>query len=200
MASQRRWAVGGLVTAAAVLLASAGSHACVFGPSVFLSPAKVKAGETVQVEGLYFRQGTPVVARFKSLDGPTLAEFGLPQGDRQMITGPVTVPEGTPPGDYVIVFTQPGPNGAPIQVPARALVTVLGSGGSDPVIGRPTGSAADTRAAALATEDDGGISAGLLLLIGLGVAGVTLVVAGGATLAASRRRPAGAPDAEKVKA
>ena len=195
---KRRWAVGGFVTAATVLLASAGSHACVFGPSVFLSPAKAKAGESVQVEGLYFRANTPVVARFKSLDGPTLAEFGTPQGDRQMITGPVTIPQGTPPGDYVIVFTQPGPNGAPIQVPARALVTVLGNGGSDPVIGRHVGDANDTRASALVTEDDPGVGAGLLLLIGVGVAGVTLLVAGGATLLASRRRPA--PKAEKVTA
>ncbi|MDQ4097027.1 MAG: hypothetical protein M3144_04065 [Actinomycetota bacterium] len=198
MATQRRWAVGGFVTAAAVLLASAGSHACVFGPSVFLSPAKVKAGESVQVEGLYFRRDVPVVARFTSLDGPTLTEFGLPQGDRQMVTGPITIPNGTPPGDHIIVFTQPGPTGAPAQVPARALVTVLGSGGSDPVIGRQVGQANDVRTSALATEDDAGIGTGLLLLVGLGVAGATLLVAGGVTLAASRRRPA--REAEKVTA
>ena len=193
----RRWAVGGFVLATALLTVGAGARACVFGPSVFLNPSQVKAGETVQVEGLYFKAGTKVVARFQTLDGPILAEFDVPTGDRQMISGPLTIPAATAPGNYVIVFTQPGANGAPIQVPARALVTVLGAGGVAPAIGKQVGSAGDARANQVATEDSS-IGAGTLLLVGIGAAIAFMVVAGGVTLAATRR--ASSRPAEKVTA
>jgi hypothetical protein len=194
---RRGLAVGGLGVAALVIVTAAQGWACVFGPSVFLSPANVKAGEAVQVEGLYFRPDVPVVARFNALDGPILAELGVPAGDRRMVTGPVTVPAGTPPGNYVLVFTQPGPTGAPVQVPARALLTVVGEGGTAPVLAPGVGEAGDERASGL-VAGDAAVGADTLLLIGVGAAGVGMLLAGMAAYVAGRRAPAARP--EKVRA
>ncbi|MGH9263830.1 MAG: hypothetical protein ACRD1D_03990 [Acidimicrobiales bacterium] len=178
------------------MLLTAGAHACVFGPSVFFERSEVRAGESVQVEGLNFRPDMPVVARLNALDGPVLAELGVPEGDRRRVYGPVTIPAGTQPGNYVLVFTQAGPNGGAAQVPTRALVTVLGQGGAPPVLGREVGVAGGERVDRIATEDSA-IGAGALLLVGLGTAGIAMFLGGIAALTVRRRVPA--PRAENVQ-
>ena len=192
----RRRAVFAGVCAGVVLLLSAQAWACVFGPSVFLNTSTTKAGESVTVEGLNFRPDMPVVARMNSLDGPVLAEMGMPEGDRRRVFGPVTIPAGTQPGNYVIVFTQAGTNGA-AQVPTRALLSVVGQGGAEPTLGAPVGVATDARAARIETESDG-ISAVTLLLFGFGTAGIALFLGGIAALVSRRGSPA--PQAERAKA
>ena len=179
-----------------VLVLSAQAWACVFGPSVFLNTSTVKPGESVQVEGLNFRPDMPVVARMSTLDGPVLAELGVPEGDRRRVFGPVTIPAGTHPGNYVIVFTQAGTNGA-AQVPTRALVSVVGQGGSAPTLGAPVGVAADARAARVETESNS-VAAGTLLLFGIGAAGIAMFLGGIAAIAGRRTSPA--PAAEQAKA
>ncbi len=179
-----------------VLVLSAQAWACVFGPSVFLNTSTVKPGESVQVEGLNFRPDMPVVARMSSLDGPVLAELGVPEGDRRRVFGPVTIPAGTQPGNYVIVFTQAGTNGA-AQVPTRALVSVVGQGGAAPALGAPVGVADDARAARIATESNS-VGVGTLLLFGIGAAGIAMFLGGIAAIAGRRTPPA--PAAERAKA
>ena len=179
-----------------VLVLSAQAWACVFGPSVFLNASTVKPGESVQVEGLNFRPDMPVVARMSTLDGPVLAELGVPEGDRRRVFGPVTIPAGTQPGNYVIVFTQAGTNGA-AQVPTRALVSVVGQGGTAPTLGAPVGVADDVRAARIEAESDS-VSATTLLLVGIGAAGIAMFLGGIAALAGRRTSPA--PQAERAKA
>jgi hypothetical protein len=182
--------------AGVVLVLSAQAWACVFGPSVFLNTSTVKPGESVQVEGLNFRPDMPVVARMSTLDGPVLAELGLPEGDRRRVFGPVTIPAGTQPGNYVIVFTQAGTNGA-AQVPTRALVSVVGQGGSAPVLGAPVGVADDARAARIETESNS-VGARTLLLFGIGGAGIAMFLGGIAAVAGRRTSPV--PHAERAKA
>jgi hypothetical protein len=192
--TRRRGVFAGLC-AGIVLVISAQAWACVFGPSVFLNTSTIKAGESVQVEGLNFRPDMPVVARMSALDGPVLAELGVPEGDRRRVFGPVTIPAGTQPGNYVIVFTQAGTNGA-AQVPTRALVSVVGHGGSAPVAGAPVGVADDARAARIETESDS-VGAATLLLFGIGAAGIAMFLGGIAAVAGRRTSPA--PRAERAK-
>ena len=193
---RRRAVFAGLCTGVVMLLA-AGAHACVFGPSVFLDRSGIKPGESVQVEGLNFRPDLPVVARLNALDGPVLAELGIPEGDRRRVFGPVTIPAATPPGNYVLVFSQAGRDGAAAQVPTRALVTVLGQGGAAPVLGREVGVDERSRAARVATEESA-ISAVTLLLVGLGTTGIAMFL-GGLSAMAFRRRVS-APRVETVQA
>lgn len=192
---RRRGVFAGLC-AGIVLVLSAQAWACVFGPSVFLTTSTVKPGESVQVEGLNFRPDMPVVARMSTLDGPVLAELGLPEGDRRRVFGPVTIPAGTQPGNYVIVFTQAGTNGA-AQVPTRALVSVVGQGGSSPVLGAPVGVAGDDRVARIATESDS-VGVATLLLVGIGAAGIAMFLGGIAAVAG--RRASSVPRPERAKA
>lgn len=192
----RRRAVFAGLCAGIVVVLSAPAWACVFGPSVFLNTATIKPGESVQVEGLNFRPDMPVVARMGTLDGPVLAEFGMPEGDRRRVFGPVTIPAGTQPGNYVIVFTQAGTNGA-AQVPTRALVSVVGQGGAAPALGAPVGVATDERAARIETETDS-VGAATLLLFGVGAAGIALFLSGVAVLAGRRTSPV--PHVERAKA
>jgi hypothetical protein len=192
---RRRGVFAGLCVSIVLVLASQ-AWGCVFGPSVFLNTSTIKPGESVMVEGLNFRPDIPVVARMSTLDGPVLAEFGPPEGDRRRVYGPVTIPAGTQPGNYVIVFTQAGTNGA-AQVPTRALVSVIGQGGSAPTLGAPVGVADDPRATRVETESDS-VTAPTLLLFGFGAAGIAMFL-GGIAAAAARRAPS-APQPERATA
>ncbi len=182
----------------AVMLLAATAWACVAGPSAFTSTVNVKAGEQLQMTGVDFSDEAPVLVRFDALDGPVLADLGLPSEDRGLVTGDVTIPAGTAPGDYVLVMTQAGPDGEAIQTPVRALVSVVGETGTAPVVGAELGAADQARAAQLAV-DDNEIGIGALVLMAVGVAGVGLLIAGGAAVAAGRRSSK-APAPEKVEA
>lgn len=186
MGQTRKLAGGGAVTVMAVMLMTAVAWACVAGPSAFTSTVNVKAGEQVGIQGVDFSDEGPVLVRFDALDGPVLADLGIPSEDRGLVAGDVTIPAGTAPGDYVLVMTQAGPDGEPIQTPVRALVSVVGDTGAAPVVGAELGGADQARAAGLATEDNS-ISTVSLVLMAVGVAGVGMLLAGTAAFLASRR-------------
>ncbi len=78
------------------------------------------------------------------------------------------------------------PDGKLSQMPVRALVTVTGPNGANPVVGAPVGAQGGDRATSMVTEDES-ISAGTLALIALGVGGVGMFLAGMAALFAGRR-------------
>jgi hypothetical protein len=78
----------------------------------------------------------------------------------------------------------------------RALLTVTPDGGATPVVGAPVATQQTGRAAGLVTSDNH-ISGATLALIGLGVAGVGMFVAGMAALFAGRRGRA--PEAARVR-
>lgn len=179
---------------AVILLAAATAWACVSGPAVLLSANSAKAGEALQVKATNLIKPEPVVVRFNALDGPVLADLGVPKSGA--VDGSVTVPAGTAPGNYVLVFTQTKPDNSLTQVPTRALVTVTGETGAQPVLGASAGAATDRRIDSLATANRA-VSTGTLVLVGLGVAGVALFLAGVAALLTGRR--GAAPLAEKAR-
>lgn len=181
-----RLAAGATTAAMAVMLTTAVAWACVAGPSAFTSTVNIKAGEQLTVQGVDFSDEAPVLVRFDALDGPVLADLGLPDEDRGMVSGNVTIPANTAPGDYVLILTQYGADGEPIQTPVRALVSVVGETGAAPVVGAEIGGADSTRLAELTTEDNS-ISTSSLVLVAVGVAAVGMLVAGTGAFFASRR-------------
>lgn len=191
----RRWAIGGIGAVAALLVASAAAWACVSGPSVTLNPANAKPGDTVTVTMRDFRKADPVRARWNDLSGPILASFEH-NGSGSPFTGEVTVPADAKPGNYVLIFDQVAPDGKLIQMPVRALLTVVSPNGSTPVLSAPVSPVEANRPAGLLTEDDS-VSAASLALVALGVGGVAMFVAGMAALLAGRR--ATAPQAARIR-
>ena len=186
-----------VATVITAVLLTATAWACVAGPTAFTSTVNVKAGEQVGVEAVQFSdKKTPVLVRFNALDGPVLADLGTPAGEAGRVVGSVTIPPGTEAGDYVLVFTQES-GGDLVQTPIRALVTVVGEAGSEPVLGAQLGAADGTRTPALAT-DDNSYGVGTVALMAVGFAGLGLLVAGGAAMIGGRRRPA--PQAQKSEA
>lgn len=197
MRHRRKAVVGGVASAMAMVLLAATAWACVAGPSAFTSTVNVKAGETLQMTGVDFSDKAPVLVRFDALDGPVVADLGLPSEDRGLVSGDVTIPAGTAPGDYVLIMTQAEAGGESIQIPVRSLVSVVGDTGAAPILGAELGANDQARVAELAV-DDNEIGVGVLVLLAGGVAGVGLLLAGGAAMAAGRRNSAAAT--EKVEA
>src|SRR5438128_2544773 len=95
----RRWAIGSLSAAGAVVLAGAAAWACVSGPAVNLSTVNAKPGDTITVSGTNFSKTDPVTVRWNSLDGPIVGNFAAPVGGN--INGTVTVPADAKAGNYV---------------------------------------------------------------------------------------------------
>src|SRR5947209_12809672 len=180
----RRWAIGGLSAAGAVLLAGAAAWACVSGPAINLSTVNAKPGQDVTVNGTNFSKSDPVTVRWNALDGPVLATFASPQSGA--ITGTITVPADAKAGNYVLILSQTSPDGKLSQQPIRALLTVTPDNGAQPVVGGAVAQPATGRPTGLVTTDNS-ISGTTLALIGLGVAGVGMFVAGMAALFAGRR-------------
>jgi hypothetical protein len=180
----RRWAIGGLSAAGAVLLAGAAAWACVSGPAINLSTVNAKPGQDVTVTGTNFSKNDPVTVRWNALDGPVLATFAPPQSGN--VSGVITVPADAKAGNYVLILTQSSPDGKLSQQPIRALLTVTPDGAANPVVGASVAQRDTGRAAGLVTTDNS-ISGTTLALIGLGVAGVGMFVAGMAALFAGRR-------------
>jgi hypothetical protein len=194
MSRARQWAALGAGAALLVLVTAASAWACVAGPTLRLTPASVKPGEQVTLSGISYKSGLPIVVRFNALDGPLLGTFmpsGGRFGDDEFLNGTVTIPADVKPGSYVLVATQSGTDGKLAQVPVRALVTVTGPGGNpavggalgQPELGRPVGPA----------RTESSVSAGTLLLVAVGVAGVGMFLAGIAAVFMSGRRPEAAP-------
>lgn len=180
----RRWAIGGLSAAGAVLLAGAAAWACVSGPAINLSTVNAKPGDQVTVTGTNFSKSDPVTVRWNALDGPVLATFAPPNSGN--VSGVITVPADAKAGNYVLILTQSSPDGHLSQQPIRALLTVTPDGAANPVVGASVAQRDTGRATGLVTTDNS-ISGTTLALIGLGVAGVGMFVAGMAALFAGRR-------------
>jgi len=164
--SARRIALGALATLGVLTIAASTAWACVSGPVVNLSTVQAKAGEEVTLTGTGFRQPHDVQVRFNALDGPVLASPGKPTGGN--ITTTFTVPEGTAPGNYVIIVSQ------------------TNAGGQTPVLGAASSTDTGDRIEGLVRADNS-VSSGTLALVALGVAGMGMFTAGVAALMASRR-------------
>ncbi len=187
----RRWAIGGLSAAGAVLLVGAAAWACVSGPAINLSTVNAKPGQQVTINGTNFTKTDPVQIRWNSLDGPVIATLETSPipgstGSGRLVTGQVTVPADAKPGNYVLIFTQTSADGKLSQQPIRALLTVVPENGTTPVLGAPVAAPDTGRAPGLVTENND-ISGTTLALIALGVAGVGMFLAGMAALFAGRR-------------
>jgi len=196
MKSVRRWAIGGVTTAAAGVLMAAAAFACVSGPVVNLSTINAKAGQEVGITGTGFQAANQAQIRWNALDGPVMTTVPAP------ITGGLldakfTVPEGTKAGSYVVIITQSKADGSLSLSPVRAVMNVTGDAGTNPVVGAPAASTDNSaRADGLARSDDS-ISTGTLALVALGVGGVGMFLAGMAALFAGRRSTA--PEAAKAR-
>jgi hypothetical protein len=173
-----------------VLLVGAAAWACVSGPAINLSTVNAKPGQQVTVNGTNFSKTDPVTVRWNSLDGPVIATLDTQpaggSGSGRVVSGTITVPADAKAGNYVLIFTQSSPDGKLSQQPIRALLTVTPDGATNPVLGAPVASPDTGRAPGLVT-DNNDISGTTLALIGLGVAGVGMFVAGMAALFAGRR-------------
>jgi len=192
----RRLAVGGVGAAAAGVLFAAAAWACVSGPVVNLSTISAKAGQEVSITGTGFQAANPAQIRFNALDGPVLTTVPAPiTGGNLAAT--FTVPAGTAPGSYVIMVTQTNAAGQLSLSPVRAVMSVTGDAGAQPVVGA-TAASTDTaaRANGLARSDES-ISTGSLALVALGVGGVGMFLAGMAALFAGRK--GSAPEAARAR-
>jgi hypothetical protein len=196
MRQVRRWAIGGVATAAAGVFMAAAAWACVSGPVVNLSTINAKAGEEVGITGTGFQAANAAQIRWNALDGPVLTTVPAP------ITGGAlaanfTVPAGTQPGSYVVIVSQTKADGSLTLSPVRAVMNVTGAAGANPVVGASAaGIDTSPRADSLARSDDS-ISTGTLALVALGVGGVGMFLAGMAALFAGRKSTA--PEAAKAR-
>ena len=196
MRQVRRWAIGGLTTAAAGVFMAAAAWACVSGPVVNLSTINAKAGQEVGITGTGFQTTNAAQIRWNALDGPLLTTVPAPIAGGNM-DAKFTVPEGTKPGSYVVIVTQTKADGSLTLSPVRAVMNVTGDAGTNPVVGAQAASVDQTaRTDALARSDDS-ISTGTLALVALGVGGVGMFLAGMAALFAGRKSTV--PEAAKAR-
>src|SRR5687768_11421674 len=196
MRQVRRWALGGLTTAAAGVFMAAAAWACVSGPVVNLSTINAKAGQEVGITGTGFQATNAAQIRWNALDGPVLTTVPAPITGGNM-DAKFTVPEGTKAGSYGVIVTQTKADGSMSLSPIRAVTSVTGDAGTTPVLGAPGASTDQTvRAESLARSDDS-ISTGTLALVALGVGGVGMFLAGMAALFAGRKSTA--PEAAKAR-
>ncbi len=195
MRQVRRWAIGGLTTAAAGVFMAAAAWACVSGPVVNLSTINAKAGQEVGITGTGFQAANAAQIRWNALDGPVLTTVPAPITGGNLAAS-FTVPQGTAPGSYVVVVSQTKADGSMSLSPIRAVMNVTGEAGANPVVGASTGIDQTVRADSLARSDDS-ISTGTLALVALGVGGVGMFLAGMAALFAGRK--SSAPEAAKAR-
>jgi hypothetical protein len=195
MKQVRRWAIGGVTTAAAGLLMASAAWACVSGPVVNISTINAKAGQEVGITGTGFQAANAAQIKWNALDGPVLATVPAPITGGNLSAN-FTVPEGTKAGSYVVIVTQSKADGSMSLSPIRAVMNVTGDAGANPVVGATTGQDTAVRADSLARSDDS-ISTGTLALVALGVGGVGMFLAGMAALFAGRK--SSAPEAAKAR-
>jgi hypothetical protein len=190
----RRLGIAGVGAAfAGVVLLTATAWACVPVATLNLSTTQARAGQDIGISGNSYNGTKPAVVHFNAIDGPVLGSF-VPTGGR--IDGSVTVPVGTAPGNYLLVVTQEFTQGVQTWgVPARALISVVGDTGA-PALGAAVGSSVAGRPVGL--ESTSTPSAGSLLLMAAGAAGVAMFLAGLAAVVATRGGKG--PVAAKVKA
>lgn len=180
--------------AAAVLATASQAWPCASLAAVEITPGVVRPGQEADVKVTFVNKDKPVELRWNALNGPVLATIepstfseGL-HGNWRFANGKITIPGDARPGNYVLIANQEAVKGTNTWgIPARGLVQV--SDGT-PVLGQALGPPPAVRSDNLVSEK--GVTAGDLLLVGLGAAGITMLVAGfGIVLAAGRRtRPA----------
>ena len=157
-------------------------------PQLQVTPSQVRPGQEVTVYGTRgFGFTNPVEVRFNSADGPVLGSF-RPANEPYAPFGPGTVriPEDVTPGAYSLWATQVlSPAEKHIRgIPTRSNITVVGPGGA-PVLGAQVGTPGDAGAPGFVREK--GPSTLSLLVVGFGVAGVAVFVAGLVAVLSSRR-------------
>src|SRR5215211_3873317 len=143
MRQVRRWAIGGLATAAAGVFMAAAAWACVSGPVVNLSTINAKAGQEVGITGTGFQTTNTAQIRWNALDGPLLTTVPAPIAGGNL-DAKFTVPEGTKPGSYVVIVTQTKADGSLTLSPVRAVMNVTGDAGTNPVVGAQAASVDQT--------------------------------------------------------
>ncbi len=181
----RAWAVAVTSSVGLVMFSMAAAWACVSGPAINLSTVEAKAGQEVGIKGASFRLTDDILVRFNALDGPLLTTVKPVGGNFE---GTFTVPAGTRAGTYVILVMQNDVNGKLSQAPIRVALSVVGDGGTTPVLGASP--AVDTSRTPGLVESDDSMSGGTFALIALGVAGVGMFLAGIAALVAGRKADA----------
>ncbi len=187
--SSRKWLLGMVATAMAVLIPAGLAFACVTVVAFrTVGPGTVEPGGTVEVFGADFARGEPVSIHLDSLDGPVLAtvESPMPSTMTSQFTVPVTIPADASPGQHILIATQDHYD-MNVGIPARAAIYVSSSPPAEPALAQ--------RATALSVSD--GPSAASFVLIGLGVAAAGLLLAAGASMIAARRPARGQAEAAK---
>ncbi len=99
------------------------------GPSVTVDPTAVAPGEDTQVTGEGFAPNSPATVQLVDADGNPVGEpvEVITDGEGNFTT-PLTVPEGTEPGDYAVVVTDD--QGGEATTP----LTVIEAGTVDPTV------------------------------------------------------------------
>ncbi len=162
-------------------------------PQLLIAPGQARPGDQVAVSGTRgYGYTNPVEIHLDAVDGPLLGSF---RPDTQVYAawgpGTITIPADTKPGTYTLFATQ---KLTEVEqhirgVPARATIEVIGAGGP-PVAGRPLVTPGDTGTNTLVKRH--GPSGAAYVLVGLGVAGLAMFVAGVGSVVAGRRRTASA--------
>lgn len=204
MRNVRRLGLVGFGSAAAVVVLSATAWACIAGPLLTVNPASVQAGQEVAFTATSISRDE-VTVRYDALDGPILGKF-KPGPDPRFPTSStsggldavkVAIPANATAGNHVLILTQASADGKLSQIPTRVLFTVTGPTGATPVSAAPIFPVDETRPEGLIRGDEG-VSTGAKLLVGLGVAGVAMFLAGMAAVFAGRRPEGTEPVAARV--
>jgi len=198
----KKFGVAAAVCSGAILIPAAAAFACLSVANVQANPATIQAGGQVNLTGMEFGSSTEIQVHLGAIAGPVIATIepgttaGLNNGGN--FTTAVTIPADTPTGPAVLVLTQStttatGSITTTSGTPARVVVQVVGSGGSAPLAITPS---ATVRPSGIVSTSSS-VSTGALMLIGLGVFGAALFLAGGVALMTSGRRQQAS--AEKVR-
>ena len=198
MRSKRRLAAAGSAIGAVAAGFTAAAWACIAGPTLEVVPRQANPGSEVTLKGVSYNRN-PVAVRFNQLDGPIIGTIqptgGTGTSSNWNLEGTVTLPADAKPGNYVLIATQPSADGKLTQIPTRGLVSI--SGTSAPVLGAPLTASDGERPMGLAEGDS--ISTGTMVLVGVGVAGTALFLAGMAAIVAARRPPHEEPAAVRAE-
>ena len=193
----RSWKWGGasLGVGLAAVVGVTTVFACTSLATLNLSQASAPAGTNLTITGSSFGSTTDgnsaVALHWNSISGPVLSQGIIPDSSGAIGPVSVTIPSSANPGGYTIIAVQTDKTGAnAFGTPARAAITVTGSGGA------AAGSSSSQPVASPASTGSG-LGAGLIgLLVALGVGGLILFGLGTATFVGSYRR---APSASKVR-
>lgn len=190
----RKLGFAAAVCSGALLIPAAAAFACLSVANVQANPATIQAGGQVNLIGMEFGSTTDIQVHLGAIAGPVIATIspgtvpGANNGGN--FTAAVTIPADTPTGPQVLVLTQAAGKNANGTIsttsgtPARVVVQVVGAGGSAPLAVTPSGS---VRPSGIVTTTSS-VSSGALVLVGVGVFGAALFLAGGIALMTSGRR------------